>query len=250
MTSEEAKVLLHAYHPDSASPEDPAMAEALAQTRRDSELLAWFNQQRALDSAVGDKLQQVRVPPGLAERIVEGRKARLQPRQPRYLMPLALAASLVFLLSLGVSLLRPKPPVTEFAALQADMAGFLVQFPKLDLATDQWPDILRWLNQKPALAHAELPPGLRGFPGLGCREVKWRGKSHMLVCFAAQGEVVHLFVVPRSQLPGVPATSILAFARIQGWTTANWTQGDISYLALTRGKEAFLKNLLSGPRQG
>lgn len=110
----------------------------------------------------------------------------MQPRRPRYLMPLALAASLVFLIALGALLLRPRLPATEFAALQADMAGFLVRFPKLDLATDQWPEMQRWLNQKPALAQAEIPPTLEKYPGLGCREVTWRGKRLMLVCLAAR----------------------------------------------------------------
>lgn len=251
MNSEEAKILLHAYHSGVGDPDDPQMAEALAQTRRDPELLAWFNQQRALDAAVGDKLQQVHPPLGLAEKIVMGRKARMAPRRNRYLMPLALAASIVFLLSLAVFVVeRSKPPATEFAALQTDMAGFLVQFPKLDLATDQWPDILRWLTNKPALARAEVPPSLQTFPGLGCREVKWRGKTLMLACFAAQGEVVHLFIVPRADLPDAPFTATPAFVRVRGWSTASWTQGEITYLALTKGNEAFLQKLLPGPHRG
>ena len=251
MNSEEAKILLHACPPGAGDPDDPQTAEALAQTRRDPELLAWFNQQRALDGAVGDKLQQVRPPAGLAEKIMMGRKARMASRRNRSLMPLALAASILFLLSLAVVVVeRFKPRATEFAALQTDMAGFLVQFPKLDLATDQWPDILRWLTNKPALARAEVPAGLQKFPGLGCREVKWRDKTLMLVCFAAQGEVVHLFVLPKADLLDAPFSATPALARVQGWTTASWTQGEVAYLALTKGNQAFLQELLAGPRRG
>ena len=130
------------------------------------------------------------------------------------------------------------------------MAGFLVQFPKLDLVTEQWPDILRWLRNKPALARAEVPSGLQKFPGLGCREVNWRGKTLMLVCFAVQGEVVHLFVVPRAHLPDAPFTATPAFARVRGWSTASWTQGEMTYLALTKGNEAFLRKLIPGPHPG
>ena len=251
MTREEAKNVLHAYDPGVGASDDPRMTEALEQTRRDPDLLAWFNQRRELDAAVRDKLQQVRVPPGLAGKILAGRKASSQPRQKRYLMPMALAASLVFLVLLGALVTgRFKPPVSQFAALQADMADFLVEFPKLDLATDQWPEILGWLTQKPALAGAEIPPGLRKFPGLGCRAVKWRGRSLMLVCFAAQGEVVHLFVLPGDTLPDASRDATPAFARVKGLSTASWHQGEISYLALTKGSEAFLKRLLPIGRPG
>jgi hypothetical protein len=225
------------------------MAEALAQTRRDPELLSWFNQQRALDAAVGDKLQQVRPPLGLAEKIIAGRKARMAPRRNRYLMPLAWAASLVFLLSVGALLLRPKPLETEHAALRADMAGFLVEFPRLDLATDQWPSIQRWLAQKPSLARAEIPAHLQKYPGIGCREVQWRGKRLMLVCFAVQGDIVHLFVLPKSDVAGAPLGSSPMFASVKGWSTASWSRGDVTFLALTRGTETFLKGLISEPRR-
>jgi hypothetical protein len=249
MTSEEAKVLLHAYQPDALGVEDPRVAEALAQTRRDPELRAWFDEQRAFDAAVGDKLQQVYPPAGLAEKILTGRTAPLAPARKRYLRPLALAASLVFLFAVGALLLRPKPSAGEYAALRTDMAGFLKEFPRLDLATDQWPVIQRWLAQKPFLARAEIPAHLQKYPGIGCREVAWRGKRLMLVCFAAQGEIVHLFVAPRADLPDAPVSSVPLFASVKGWNTATWSQGDIAYLALTRGGEPFLKGLISEPRR-
>lgn len=251
MNSEEAKLILQASHSGDADPTDPQIAEALAQTQRDPELLAWFKQQRALDEAIAIKLQEVCPPAGLAEKILMGRKARIPPKRNRFWMPLALAASILGLLSLTIFLVeKTKPKDTEFAALQSEMTGFLTVFPKLDLATDQWPQILNWLNKQPALAGAQIPASLQRFPGLGCREVKWRDKTLMLVCFAAQGEVVHLFVLPKADLPDAPFNDIPTVARIQNWSTASWTRGEISYLALTKANTAFLQALLSEQPRG
>jgi hypothetical protein len=248
MTSDEARLVLHASRLGEADPNDPRIAEALEQARRDPELRAWFNEQHALDEAISQKLQQARVPANLAERIVAGRKASLEKARHRYGLPLALAASVALLLALGVLVSgRRQPPPTEFAAFRADMAAFLVTFPKLDLATDQWPEIKRWLALQPALADAEIPPGLQKYPGIGCREVQWQGKRLMLVCFAAEGEIVHLFVVPLGDLPGAPAVSKPALVRVKGWNTANWTQGKTTFVALTKGDKAFLEKLLQTP---
>jgi hypothetical protein len=250
MTSEEAKLFLHARRLGGEDADDPRMAEALEQTRRDPELLAWYNEQRAMDAAICQKLQQIRVPPDLAGRILADRKGQPPRRTRRYVMPLALAASVVLLLSIGLLTLgRFKSTPTEFTALQADMADFLVKFPRLDLATDQWPEMVQWLARKPALAGVEIPTGLKRFPGLGCREVQWRGKILMLVCFVAQGHVVHLFVVPKAELRDAPFTSTPAYARVNGWSTASWTQGEVVFLTLTKSDEKFLNKLLADPNR-
>jgi hypothetical protein len=246
MNSQEAKLFLHACRLNGEDANDPRMAEALEQTRRDPALLAWYNEQRALDTAICQKLQQSPVPPDLAGKLLAERKELTRRSARRYLMPVALAASIALLLSLGLltfGWFRSSP--AEFTAMRADMAAFLVTFPRLDLATDQWPEIVRWLAQKPALATAEIPTGLKKFPGLGCREVQWRGKRLMLVCFAAQGEIVHLFVIPKSELRDRPFPPAPAYARVNGWSTASWSQGDVVFLTLTKGNETFLNKLLA-----
>jgi Protein of unknown function (DUF3379) len=247
MNSEEAKLFLHACRLNGEDANAPRMAEALEQTRRDPELFAWYNDQRALDAAISQKLQQIRVPPDLADKILSKRMALSQRPTRRYWMPLALAASVVLLLSLGLLTFgRFKSPPTEFAAMRADMAGFLAEFPRLDLATDQWPEIVRWLARNPALTSVEIPPSLKQFPGLGCREVRWRGKRLMLVCFAAQGEIVHLFIIPKSELRDGTFPPAPVYARVNSWSTASWSQGDVVFLTLTKRDEKFLNNLLAG----
>ena len=245
MNNEEAKVLLHAYHFDAGDPDDPRMAEALEQTRRDPGLLAWFNQQRALDTAVCDKLQQVRVPTGLAEMILAGRKARIESRRNRHLMPLALAASIVFLISLAVPVAgRFKPPATEFAALRADMAQFLREFPRLDVATDRLPEVREWLSQQHPLVEARIPKGLERFPSIGCRTVEWQGRKLALVCFMVEGQVVHLFVMPRNTFPDAGNSAAPLLAKVGSQNTAGWVSRDNQYLLVTHADPALLQKLL------
>lgn len=245
MNNEEAKILLHAYHSDAGDPEDPRMAEALEQTRRDPELLAWFNQQRALDTAVCDKLQQVRVPPGLAKKILAGRKARIEPRRNRYRMPLALAASIVFLISLAVIVAgRFKPPATGFAALRADMTEFLRTFPKLDLTTDRPLEVREWLSLQHPLVQAKIPKGLERFPSIGCRTVEWKGRKLALVCFMVEGQVVHLFVMTRIALPDAPLTPTPILAKVGSQNTAGWSSGDNLYLVVTQAEDSLLRKIL------
>jgi hypothetical protein len=246
MNSHDAKQFLQTCTLEGFRPDDPQLAAALEQTRRDPALLAWFNQQRALDEAIATKLAQTPVPAGLAGRIISGRKVRRQAQRRRVLLPLALAASLALLFGLLVFVQDPaRAPQTEFAILQRDMTRFLVTFPDLELTTDRWPSILQWLGEKPGLQQAQIPVHLQRFPALGCRVVRWRGKELMLVCFAAQGEVVHLFVLPSAIVAGVPATSQLALSDLDGWSAGCWNQEGVTYLALTRGNRDFLQRLLA-----
>jgi hypothetical protein len=254
MNSDEARTFLHACSLDNQCPHDSREAEALEQIGRDPELLAWFNRQRALDQAIASKLQQVRVPRDLAERILAEHKGRRAGSARRLWLPLGLAASLVLILGMVVLLwgkLSRQPAVSEWASFQSEMVQFLGRFPELDLATDQWPAILRWLGERPGFERAEIPAGFKQFPGLGCRQLQWRGKPLMLICLAARGEVVHLLIAPSATLPGTLTGPEPVLNRVQNWSAASWSQGPVAYLALTRGSEEFLRDLIRanpGPR--
>ena len=247
MNSEEAKLFLAARRLDGQDDDDPRIAEALEQARRDPKLLAWYNGQREFDAGICEKLEQVAVPSELAGQILADHRTRRGQRTQRAVTALAIAASMVLLLTLGFWNFWPaKRPKTELAAMRADMTKFLARFPALDLTTDQWPEIARWLSQKTALEGVELPSAVRKFPGLGCREILWRGKSLLLVCFVAQGEVVHLLVFPKAELGDPSITDSTAFAVENGWSTASWSQAGVVYCMMTKGSMDFLKGMLAG----
>lgn len=245
MNSEEARLLLQAASLGTLEPDNADLTEALEQARRDPELFAWFQNQQVFDSAMAQRLQQLPVPADLADRIVTGLKHRSRAKRRRHALSMALAAGLVALFTIGALLSGFfRSPTTEFTELRTDLAELLMTFPALELATDQWPRMEAWLNNQPGFATARLPAEFQKYPGLGCRGLQWRGQRLLLVCFAAQGQVVHLVVLLGGELPGAPEDAQPMLSRVKGWSTAGWTRDGIVFLALTRGDQGFLRGLL------
>jgi len=135
-------------------------------------------------------------------------------------------------------------PAGSFAAYRADMAQFLQTFPQLDLATDRLPEVRQWLSQHHSLTQAQIPPGIERFPSIGCRTVEWHGKKLALVCFMVEGEVVHLFVLPRGAFPDATPGPAATFAKVGGKTTASWSSGDNLFLVITQANEYLLRKIL------
>lgn len=249
MTREEAKLILQACRPDGEDLADPQVAAALELASNDPDLMACLKEQRAFDAMISSKLEQLPVPPGLEARIIAATRRPHAARLQWNTAYLAWAASIVILASallLWAGRSRPGGG-SDLSALRTHLATFLREFPRLDLETERWPEINEWLAQKTTL---EIPPQLKDYPGLGCRELRWKEKRLFLICFVAQGEVVHLFLLPNSDLSEPSLLSTPTFAQVKGWSAASWTHGEASYVALTKGSEVFLKNLLANRNPG
>ena len=246
MNREAAKIVLSACRPNSADANDPLVAEALVLVQRDAELRAWFEAEQAADKAIAAKLKAAPLPDDLLERVRAGTRARIAGRSRRPSLTLAMAASLA-LLGLVAALWfnrTPSAPPETFAAYRADMTQFLRAFPKLDIATDRLPEVREWLSQQHPLVQAKIPKGMERFPSLGCRTVEWRGKKLALLCFMAEGQVVHVFVMPRTAFPDAMLTPAPTFARVGPQNTASWASDDNLYLVVTQADEALLRKIL------
>ena len=241
MTDEEAKLILHAHRPGGQDANDPDVNAALEHVRTRPELLNWFEQQQQSDAALSRKLKQVAAPEGLLESLVPPQPAAA-PGWP----PLAAAAAIAFLLvgSLWWASQNKNRPL-EFAALRREMAHQLVQFPNLDLEAERWAELEQWLSTDPAWAQARIPAALQRFPGIGCRNLEWRGAKLGLVCFSVQGEVLHVLLIPPSALPELSLPlqqpEMLSVGR---WNTAAWRDANLGYLVLTRASPSLLQTLI------
>lgn len=246
MNPEEAKAILSVCRPNGADAKDPRLAEALALLERDAELREWFAAEQAADKLIADKLKAAPLPPDLLERVRTGTAARMASKPRRPVLALALAASFALLGVIAALWLNraPAPAPGSFAACRADMAQFLRTFPKLDIATDRLPEVRAWLAQQHPLVPANLPKGLEQFPSIGCRTIEWQGKKLALVCFMAEGQAVHVFVMPHSAFPDAELNSTPGFAKVGTQTTASWARDDTLYLVVSAADEAFLRKVL------
>ena len=106
MTNNEAKFVLGAYRPNGSDATDPAMAEAIKQSRDDPSLHAWFLREQAYDAAMATKLRGITPPAGLRDAIVAGVRAgesRVRPDRARWRRPLWLAMAATITVLLGVT---------------------------------------------------------------------------------------------------------------------------------------------------
>jgi hypothetical protein len=246
MNSEQAKEILASCRPGGLEDDDPRFAEALDAAQRDPQLAAWFEEQLALDAAIRRKLHETSLPDDLLNRILAAQKCGARsPARSRHGW-LALAAGVMILMGLGAIWFQRGPATREtaFESFQADMPVFLRVFPTLDVETERLVEVRRWLESRQPAVTGKLPAGLELFPSIGCREVLWRNRKAALVCYMVDGEVVHLFVLNKSDWPEAALAASPRFERQGAMATAAWSEGDSVYLALSRGGEAFLKRYL------
>ncbi len=256
MTREEAKLILQGSHFREEDLTDPLVKAAMEYTRTDPELTEWWETERAFDAVISSKLNQVQAPAALRAAILR-RQSPADPvrsvRFPSRRILLVLAASIALIAAVSVFWLGPWHPANQdpLALLQRDLALLLKEFPRLDLQTQDWPEIRQWLSKRSSESAVDIPETLQKYPGIGCRELEWKKQRVLLVCFAANGEIVHLLVVPSSLAP-TPGTVVSPrLARVRSWTSASWSRGATSYIVLTKGNESFLNGILSpNQRQG
>lgn len=247
MDNEKAKLILQAYRPNGADASDPLFAEALDQAQRDPELKQWFEQQRRFDAAISRQLAHVAAPKSLLPIILSGApKHPMDIPRRRWFYHMAWAASILFLVTLtGLWLNRFSPsPTVDFVSYRQDMTRFLSRFYTLEQETRGWPGMKSWLRGQFASETLAIPRGLLESNGLGCRTIKWNGRLPVLACFKKDGQIVHLFILPASDLPDRPAAGSTEWRQLGRWTTASWQDGGMLYLAATRAKASFLSQLL------
>lgn len=245
MNREEAKSLLVACRPNGADARAPHLVEALALLEQDVELRAWFEAEQAADAAIAAKLKAGPLPEDLLEQIRAGTQARIarQPRQHSFALAMAAIFMLLGLLAILWLNRAPAEAPGSFAAYRTDMAQFLREFPKLDIATDRLPEVREWLEQQHPLTKVNFPKALEKFPSIGCRTVNWQRKKLALVCFMVEGQVVHLFVLPRNTFPDAGDHSKPLIAKVGSQNTASWSGSDNQYFLVTQADKQLLEKL-------
>jgi hypothetical protein len=230
VNSREARQILICYRPTDGVPEDPEVAEALAQVSQDDELGRWFAAQLAFHTAIRRRLREIPVPDNLKQRILAGSPSRRV--VVAWPLPVWLAAAAVLMLSLGLVLWRSGARGEDsFAAYRLRMAKVALRDYKMDLWTNNLQQIREFLTQHKAQGDYTLTRGLQSLPGMGCAVLRWQDRPVSLVCFDLGGSrTLWLFVTARSSVTGGPPSAQPQFGRMGKLMTAGWTSGDKIYL--------------------
>jgi hypothetical protein len=246
MDKQEAKMVLRALRPNDLNTSEPAVIQALLLVENDPELKAWWEAEQSFDSKIAAKLAEVPLPSDLRATILAGRKIKQFPPQP-HLAPWLAAAAVVAILCLAGTLRQiyvTTGPLaqTEYTAAVLPMVNH--DTPSLAMTSADHDKIMAWLKERNAPV-GSLTPGLTVLPTVGCEKFAVHGHTVSLICFALSGGgIAHLFVVDQEALSDPPDNTAPEIKQVQGWSTAAWSDGRMSYLLATQAGPDALKQLL------
>jgi anti-sigma factor RsiW len=247
MNREEAKRILQMHRPDDSFAAGPDVAEALALAQADPELKTWWESEQAFDRKVTSKLGGIPVPADLRETILGRRKIVSYTPQPPISFWLAAAAAVAILCAIGTA--QHVSWVASRHVTTADFEGAALGFlgndaPSLAMTSPDHDKIMAWLKQQNAPT-GDLPSKMATLPSVGCQKYDVHGHDMSLICFTmANGRIVHLFVVAQDALDDPPSRGAPDLKDIDGWSTASWSDGRMSYMLATQAGDDALKQLL------
>ena len=245
MTEQEAHLALQSYRPAVEDPSDPQFAEALRMVAENPALARWWEEEQAFDRAMATHLEAIPAPFGLKTRILAQAAAPASSRFARWIVGLAGAAALLFLLAQVADVWRNAAPQSDaLPDYASEMVSFIKVPPSLELMSGNVSKIQDFLAQKKAI-QPDVPEDLATLAPVGCRVLSFRGYDVTLICFKREGDkLAHLFVVDRAALPRVKPGDAVAFQREGDWTTATWAKDDRVYMIAVEGDEATAQQFL------
>jgi hypothetical protein len=239
MTHEEAQFILRASRPDGSDLDDPIFAEALARARRDPELAAWLERERALDTAIADRLASVAPPAELRAALLAGGNVM---RRPRWRLPAWLAVAAAGVLLLGGTLYwtsgpAPAPTFDEIARLALR-----------DMASGHWPGRMTyaadvgafgaWLTAPHQRLREGYPVDFGALRALRCRTVRLGRLEVFEICFEREGSF-HLYIAPRDGVRLDHDETEPMFREQGGLAAVTWADARAVYVLVTAlGPEA------------
>jgi hypothetical protein len=239
MDSQQAKEILLLHRPGIDREADPELEAALEQAKRDPDLARWFEQHRAVQTAIRSKFKEIPLPSGLREKILAENKVRRLPFGRRTVF-LAAAATIALLILAGSLWFRPREE-GNFSAYQDRMVRTALRDYRMNMVTNDLSQIREYLVRHQAHGDYVLAKGLERLPGQGCAILSWHGQRVSLICFDSRKADLFLFIINRSALSDAPSSAQPRFTKVNKLMTASWSLGDKTYLLAGPDDEAFLR---------
>jgi hypothetical protein len=254
VNSHEAKQILLLYRP-AIDRDAPEFADAIALTRSDVELNAWFEQHCAFQNAASSAFNGIRIPEGLKEQILSERKAHFTLTSQRRMLVAACAMAVIAFCSVFTfrSIFPPKPSLDySFGNFQTNMIATIIRYPgRMDLETNDL-QALRQNLAEHGQSNLVFTAALNKTAGTGCKKLDWQDKTVAMVCFNSgkngnpKKPDLFLFVVDKTAIKGPPEAGPEVKQVRRGLVSSSWTSGDKTYVLAGWGNEEFLKPYLPG----
>jgi hypothetical protein len=239
MNTQEAKLILRSYRPESAEAGDAHYVEALGMVETDAELRAWFEREQEFNRMLVAGQEQIAVPAGLRERLLTARSRPVW-RRPAWW---GVAAAFVVLGAIAAVVWpRPQQPVANSA-----LAAFV-------LADAQHPKTHGGHGAEEAAFKASLKQtttrlGTQSpdFPSLresGCRTLQHDGRDVLEVCFKRNGAGLHFYIARREDFPALVAGSTPVVVDNPAGHLVVWADQAYLYIVVTNLERAQLEKLL------
>ena len=245
MDKQEAKLVLQAFGPNERDAPQPAFAEAMALVENDPELKAWWHAQQAFDRSVSAKLKEVPIPEDLRASILAGRKIEQIRPHSQFSFWLAAAAAVAIFCALGTSqYYKAFGPVPRDEYTATILPLLNQDAPSLAMTSTDRNQIMSWLKQRNAPT-GTIPARMADMPTVGCQTYSVHGHPVSLICFAMpSGALAHMFIIDEKALIDPPGNGEPWIINVDGWNTAAWSDGNMSYIVATQSSADALKQLL------
>ncbi len=250
MNSHEAKEILLLYRPR-VDQNDPEFSEAIALTKNDPQLAAWFQQHCAFQDSARAAFNDIPVPEALKEQILSERRAHITLSSRRKVLITASAiAALAFIGVIGFRSFQSPAPDNSFANFHSRMMGKVLRdYPRMDLETSDLQAIRENLAQK-GQTNLVLTAALDRTAGTGCATFSWHSKPVSMICFnsgkngSPKKPDLFLFVIDKTSIKDPPSDIPVITQAGKRAVSGSWTSGKKTYILTTLGDEKFLRQYL------
>ena len=246
MDNQQARFILQSCRPDGRDADDARFNEAWSVVGENPELAARLSDEQKTDIHIAARLKEMSVPAHLQARLLAGVGERSAARRHRRALALALAASVIVLLSIAGAWFVRAQSAVSFSNYRSEMVGRLDEGRlQLSFTSERPGELQQWLETRRGVGGAVIPAGLQSLPGIGCRTWTWNGRPAGLICFLVEGgQAVHLIVVSGDAVPLAPQGGGPEWKQIGDWQTASWRRGGNVYLLAGRLNRESLARLL------
>lgn len=256
MDTNQYKAILRGYRSgEDLESQSAEVKQALEAAEKDAALAAWLRQEQDFDQALSRKLEGIRPPTDLRDRILDAAKREAGPvagapsaespfsgprssawwRRPAVI---SIAATGVILLALAIFLADPQELKAEelLQEFSQDMVAHGLQKRPPHHRTQDWQDVADFLqhSRHPHPHVSGLPEPLRQVNPRGAKLLQWREHPVGVVKLDDPGWS-YLYIVQRDALRNADTTAVPSSHTISSQKVFIWANGSHIYLLLVNG---------------